>query len=58
MYAQAFDVQDNLQPVEQWPALQEEFTFNFNSKDVAMILKTRDITEEKMKNSGFRKIRQ
>ena len=58
MYAQAFDVWGNLEPVEQWPALQEEFTFNFNSKDVAMILKNRDITEEKMKNSGFRKIRQ
>ena len=58
MYAETYDAWGNMEPVEKWPALQEEFAFNFNSKDVAMILKNRDVAEDKIKNSGFRKIRQ
>lgn len=58
MYAETYDAWGNMEPVEKWPVLQEEFAFNFNSKNVPMILKNRDAAEEKIKNSGFRKIRQ
>jgi hypothetical protein len=58
MYAETKDAWGNLEPVENWPVLQEEFTFNFNSKDVKTILKNNDVAEEKIKASGFRKIRQ
>ncbi len=58
MYAETYDAWGNMEPVGKWPVLQEEFAFNFNSKDVKMIIKNRDAAEEIIKNSGFRKIRQ
>jgi len=58
MYAETYDAWGNMEPVEKWPVLQEEFAFNFNSKDVPRIIKNRDAAEELIKNSGFRKIRQ
>lgn len=58
MYAETLDAWGNMEPVENWPVLQEEFTFNFNSKDVKTIIKNRDAVEDKIKASGFRKIRQ
>ena len=58
MYAETYDAWGNMEPVEKWPVLQEEFAFNFNIKDVPKIIKNRDAAEELIKNSGFRKIRQ
>ncbi len=58
MYAETLDAWGNMEPVEKWPVLQEEFTFNFDTKDVQRIIKNRDAVEEKIKASGFRKIRQ
>ena len=54
-YIESYDVWGNMEPVEKWPVLQEEFAFIFNPKDVPMLKKKGEAVDELIEKNAFRK---
>jgi len=55
MYAETFDTWGNMEPVEKWPVLQEEFAFVFNTKDVPKLLKNKEAADDVIEKNAFPK---
>lgn len=55
MYAETYDSWGNMEAVEKWPVLQEEFTFIFNTKDVPMLLKNKEAADAVIGKNAFAK---
>lgn len=54
-YAETYDTWGNMEPVEKWPVLQEEFAFVFNTKDVPMLLKNKEAADDVIEKNAFTK---
>ncbi len=54
MYAETYDAWGNMEPVEKWPVLQEEFAFIFNTKDVPMLLKNKEAADAVIGKNAFK----
>lgn len=54
-YTESYDTWGNMEPVEKWPVLQEEFAFIFNAKDVPLLKKNGEAADEVIEKNAFRK---
>ena len=54
-YTESYDVWNNMEPVEKWPVLEEEFTFIFNTKDVPMLKKNEETADNVIEKNAFKK---
>ncbi len=56
LYAETYDAWGNMEPVEKWPVLQEEFSFMFNTKDVPMLLKNKEAADDVIEKMLLKKV--
>lgn len=54
-YTQSYDVWGNMEAVEKWPKLEDEFSFIFNEKDVPMLKKNEAAADAVIQKNGLRK---
>ena len=53
-YYESYDVWNNMEPVEKWPKLEEEFSFMFSDKDVPMLKKNEAAANAVIQKKGLR----
>jgi hypothetical protein len=54
-YTESYDAWGNMEPVEKWPVLEEEFAFIFNAKDVPMLKKNEAAAGDVIGKNAFGK---
>lgn len=52
-YSETYDSWSNLESVENWPVLQDEFTFKFDVKDVPTLLKNKEVADDVIEKNAF-----
>ena len=53
-YYESYDVWNNMEPVEKWPKLEDEFSFMFSDKDVPMLKKNEAAADAVIQKRGVR----
>lgn len=54
-YTESYDGWGNMEPVEKWPVLEEEFAFMFNAKDVPLLKRNEEASNNFIEKNAFSK---